>query len=186
MKNPRFAPLLAVAALAAAFLLLAEPISAATGGTAAGVKWTVPGTWTEQAARPMRVVTYTIPGAKGAEAGECGVFYFGKGQGGSPDENAARWAGQFEGGATPKSSVETVNGFKVHRIRTSGTYLAPGGPMMKSQGKKPGWQLSGAIVEAPEGNVFFKCVGPEKTIAAAEADIDALLKSLKKTMVVKY
>ena len=148
---------------------------AATGGTAGGVKWTVPATWTEQPARQMRVATYTIPAAKGAEAGECGVFYFGKGQGGSIDENIARWGSQFEGGGSPKTSV-----------RTAGTYLAPGGPMMQSQGKKPGWQLSGAIVEASEGNVFFKCVGPEKTIAAAEPDIDALLKSLKKAMVVKY
>jgi hypothetical protein len=172
--------------LAAGFLVLGAPLHAATGGTAAGVKWTVPAAWTEQAARPMRVVTYTIAPAKGGEAGECGVFYFGKGQGGSPEENAARWAGQFEGGGSPKSTVETINGFKVHRIRTAGTYLAPGGPMMASQGKKPGWQLSGAIVEAPEGNVFFKCVGPEKAIAAAEPDLDALLKSLKKTIVVKY
>ena len=171
---------------AAALLVLGPPLLAVTGGTAAGVKWTVPATWAEQAARPMRVVTYTIPPAKGSEPGECGVFYVGKGQGGSPEENAARWASQFEGGGSPKTTVETVNGFKVHRIHTAGTYLAPGGPMMKSQGKKPGWQLSGAIVEAPEGNVFFKCVGPEKAIAAAEADLDALLKSLKKTMVVKY
>jgi len=159
---------------------------AATGGTAGGVKWTVPATWTEQPARQMRVATYTIPAAKGADAGECGVFYFGKGQGGSIEENAARWGSQFEGGGSPKTSVETIAGFKVHRVRTAGTYLAPGGPMMQSQGKKPGWQLSGAIVEASEGNVFFKCVGPEKTIAGAEPDIDALLKSLKKAMVVKY
>ena len=171
---------------AAALLVLGPPLLAVTGGTAAGVKWTVPATWAEQAARPMRVVTYTIPPAKGSEPGECGVFYFGKGQGGSPEENAARWASQVEGGGSPKTTVDTVNGFKGHRIHTAGTYLAPGGPMMKSQGKKPGWQLSGAIVEAPEGNVFFKCVGPEKAIAAAEADLDALLKSLKKTMVVKY
>jgi hypothetical protein len=184
MKIRRFARLPGV--FAAALLILAQPLLAVTGGTAAGVKWTVPAAWSEQAARPMRVVTYTIPPAKGTEAGECGVFYFGKGQGGSPEENVARWAGQFEGGGSPKSTVETINGFKVHRIRTAGTYLAPGGPMMKSQGKKPGWQLSGAIVEAPEGNVFFKCVGPEKAIAAAETDLDGMLKSLKKTMVVKY
>jgi hypothetical protein len=159
---------------------------AATGGTAAGVKWTVPAGWSEQAARPMRVVTYTVPAGKGGgDAGECGVFYFGKGQGGSPEENEARWAGQFEGGSA-KKAVETVNGFTVHRIRTSGTYLAPGGPMMTSQGKKPGWGLSGAIVEAPEGNLFFKCVGPEKAVAAADPDLDGLLKSLKKTIVVKY
>jgi len=172
--------------VAAGLLVLGASLQAETGGTAAGVKWTVPAGWTEQAARPMRVVTYTIPAAKGGEAGECGVFYFGKGQGGTPEENAARWASQFEGGGSPKNAVETVNGFKVHRVRTAGTYLAPGGPMMKSQGKKPGWQLSGAIVEAPEGNVFFKCVGPEKAIAAAEPGFDALLKSLKKAIVVKY
>jgi hypothetical protein len=174
------------ARLAAVLFGFGALLFAVTGGTAGGVKWTVPATWTEQAARQMRVATYTIPAAKGSDAGECGVFYFGKGQGGSIDENAARWGSQFEGGGAPKTSVETVAGFKVHRVRTAGTYLAPGGPMMQSQGKKPGWQLSGAIVEAPEGNVFFKCVGPEKTIAEAEADIDGLLKSLKKAMVVKY
>ena len=159
---------------------------AVTGGTAGGAKWTVPATWSEQPARPMRVATYAIPAARGSDAGECGVFYFGKGQGGSIEENAARWGSQFEGGGSPKTSVETVAGFKVHRVRTAGTYLAPGGPMMQSQGKKPGWQLSGAIVEASEGNVFFKCVGPEKTISAAQSDIDAMLKSLKKALVVKY
>jgi len=62
----------------------------------------------------------------------------------------------------------------------AGTYLAPGGPMMQSQGKKPGWRLSGAIIEAPEGLVFFKCVGPSKTIEAAEKDIDALIQSVTK------
>jgi hypothetical protein len=177
-RTIRFAAILSVGIAASLF--------AVTGGTAGGVKWTVPATWTEQPARQMRVATYTIPAAKGGEAGECGVFYFGKGQGGSIEENAARWGSQFDGGASPKTSVETIAGYKVHRVRTAGTYLAPGGPMMQSQGKKPGWQLSGAIVEAPEGNVFFKCVGPEKTIAAAEPDLDALLKSLKKALVVKY
>jgi len=76
-----------------------------------------------------------MPAAKGAEAGECGVFYFGKGQGGSIDENAARWGSQFEGGGAPKTSVETIAGFKVHRVRTAGTYLAPGGPMITYHGR---------------------------------------------------
>ena len=62
---------------------------------------------------------------------------------------------------------------KVHTITVSGTYLAPSGPAMQSQGKKPGWMLSGAIVEAPDGLVFFKCVGPQATIQKAQADIDA-------------
>ena len=50
--------------------------------------------------------------------------------------------------------------------------------MMQSQGKKPGWRLIGAIVEAPEGLVFFKCVGPAATIQKAEKEFEELLASL--------
>lgn len=128
----------------------------------------------------MRMATYAIPAAAGAEAGECGVFYFGNGKGGSVDENLARWVGQFEAAGAPKKSERTINGLKAHLIEVSGTYLAPGGPMMQSQAKKAGWKLSGAIVEAPDGLVFFKCVGPAATIQKAEKDIDALLKSVAK------
>ena len=128
----------------------------------------------------MRAASYTIPAVPGAEAGGCGVFYFGNGQGGGVDENLARWAGQFEGGSAPRKSERTVNGLKVHLIGVSGTYLAPSGPMMQSQGKKPGWSLSGAIVEGPKGLVFFKCVGPSATIQKAQPDIEELLKSLTK------
>jgi hypothetical protein len=160
--------------LAAAALLLAAE------GAAGGIRWTTPSKWTVADPKPMRKATYVIPAAAGAEAGECGVFFFGKGQGGSVDENLNRWATQFEGAATPKKSQTTVHGLTVHRMDVSGTYLAPGGPMMQSQGKKPGWRLSGAIIEAPEGLVFFKCVGPAATIQAAEKDIDALIQSVTK------
>jgi hypothetical protein len=120
----------------------------------------------------MRVATYPIPAASGQEPGECGVFFFGTGQGGSVEDNLARWASQFESASAPKKTVRTVNGLKVHEIDLTGTYLAPGGPMMQSQGKKPGWRLLGAIVEAPEGLVFFKCVGPSATIQKAEKELE--------------
>jgi len=160
--------------LAAAFLFAAE-------GAAGGIRWTTPAKWTVADPKPMRKATYVIPpSGAGVEAGECGVFFFGKGQGGSVDENLDRWAKQFEGAAAPKRSESSVHGLKVHRMDLSGTYLAPGGPMMQSQGKKAGWRLSGAIVEAPEGLVFFKCVGPDATIQAAAKDIDALIQSVTK------
>jgi len=162
-------------ALAAALLLAAE-------GAAGGIRWTTPAKWTVSEPKPMRKATYVIPAAaaSGAEAGECGVFFFGKGQGGSVDENLDRWAKQFEGAAAPKRADSSVHGLPVHRVELAGTYLAPGGPMMQSQGKKTNWRLSGAIIEAPEGLVFFKCVGPAATIQAAEKDIDALIKSVTK------
>ena len=167
-------------ALATLAVLLPALLLAAVEGSAGGVRWNVPAGWTVQEPRPMRMATYAIPAAAGAEAGECGVFYFGNGKGGSVDENLSRWAGQFESPAAPKKSEKTINGLRVHLMDVSGTYLAPGGPMMQSQGKKSGWRLSGAIVEAPDGLVFFKCTGPAATIQKAEKDIDALLKSVTK------
>jgi len=128
----------------------------------------------------MRVATYDVPSAPGSEAGECGVFYFGQGQGGGVEDNLSRWIGQFEGAGAPKKGEKTVHGLKVHTVDISGTYLASGGPMMKSQGKKPGYRLLGAIVEGPQGNVFFKCIGPAATIAKAQADFDGLVGSVAK------
>ena len=118
-------------------LLSVAVVVLAVEGSTAGVKWTVPASWKSQAERPMRVATYDVPAAAGAEAGECGVFYFGQGQGGNVEDNLSRWIGQFEGGGAPKKGEKTVHGLKVHTVDISGTYLASGGPMMKSQGKKP-------------------------------------------------
>jgi hypothetical protein len=92
----------------------------------------------------------------------------------------ARWGKQFEGAPTPQRSAQTVAGLHVTRATVAGTYLAPGGPMMQSTGKKAGYRLLGAIVEAPGGNVFFKLTGPAPTVAAAQADFDALVASIHK------
>ncbi len=163
-----------------AVLLLGSSIAllAAVEGSAGGLRWTMPGHWTVAPPRPMRMATYTLPAAPGGEPGECGVFFFGKGQGGTVQENLTRWEKQFEGGPPPKRSEKTIHGFKVHLLEASGTYLATGGPMMQPQGKKTGWSLRGAIVEAPEGLVFFKCIGPDATVKAAVKEFEELLASL--------
>jgi hypothetical protein len=171
--------------LLALLAILAAAGLAAVEGSAGGIRWTMPAPWKVASPRPMRMATYTIPGPHGAEDGECGVFYFGQGQGGSVEENLSRWARQFESATKPKNSERTIHGLRVHLIEVSGTYLSPGGPMMQSQGKKEGWSLDGAIVEAPEGLVFFKCVGPAATIQTARKDFDALLESLAKVAVGK-
>ena len=162
-------------------LLLCAATALALEGNAAGVQWTVPASWKLQAARPMRVATYEIPAAPGAEPGECGVFHFGTGQGGSVEENITRWVGQFEGAPQPKKTDKTVHDFKVHLVDVAGTYLSPSGPMMRSQGKKPNYRLLGAIVEAPRGLVFFKCTGPAPTMGKAQSDFDRLIGSLAKS-----
>jgi hypothetical protein len=148
----------------------------------AGLAWDVPKTWkAEPPASSMRLATYRLPALPGdPEAPELGVFYFGSGQGGSVDANVERWSRQFEGTPKPERSQKRVNGLAVTSVRLAGTYLAPGGPTMQSQGKRADFRLLGAIVEAPEGLVFFKLTGPAATVGAAQADFDALVASFAK------
>ncbi len=147
--------------------------------SAGGVTWPPPANWKEMAPKPMRIITYEIPSLdEGVEAGECAVFFFGKGEGGSIELNIERWVAQFEDATTPERSVKKMGDLKIHMVDLTGVYLAPAGPAMQSQGKKKDYRLLGAIVEAPDGLVFFKATGPASTIGTGKEDFDLLLGSL--------
>lgn len=159
------------------------PIAWADG--AAGIHWTTPSSWKAQPPRPMRAATYVVPAAAGErEDGECAVYFFGAGQGGTVDANIKRWAGQFQqpGGAAAaaKTAKRTINGFAVTTVDVSGTYTGMGGPMAASHPPQPNYRLLGAIVEAPQGLVFFKFTGPAKTVAANQAVFDKMLASISR------
>ncbi len=158
-----------------------KPSLSQGGGTAAaagGVTWNVPSRWKNAGERPMRVATYIIPSADDSHA-ECAVFYFGSDQGGDVRSNIDRWLAQFENPSTPVEATREINGMRLTTVTTTGTFLAPSGPMMESQGKKENYTLLAAIVGAPEGSVFFKLTGPAATVSAAKGEFDALLASLK-------
>jgi len=150
-------------------------------GKVAGMEWSVPKRWTAMPAREMRVATYAVPKADGdAEDGECYAAFF-PGSGGNVEANIERWVGQFESAEVSGKESKEINGLKVSTVQVTGTYSGMGGGMMMGQGvKKEHYRLLGAVVEAPEGLVFFKCTGPSKTVAAAEAEYNTLLQSLKK------
>ncbi len=175
----RFLILLATAALATAQGAKTAP------GVVDGIRYTAPAKWSLQPDRPMRVATYTVPQAAGdPEAGECGVFFFGPGQGGSVQANLDRWTGQFQtpGGqkiGDPKTSKETVAGINVTMVDISGTYMQSSGPMMAAKQAKPNYRMIAAVVEGKQGPLFIKLTGPKKTVAAAEADFAAMIKSIK-------
>jgi len=149
---------------------------------AGGLTWTAPADWKAQGERPMRAATYSIPAAKGdAEPAELAVFFFGKSEGGGVDANVKRWIDQFQkadGSSAAKVKQEKIAGLAATTLDVKGTYL--GGSMMGPSTPKPGYQLLGAIVEGPGGNVFFKLTGPEKTVTAAEKPFRTLLEGLKK------
>ena len=159
----------------------------AAAETAGGLKWTMPPPWKALGQKPMRAATYSTPAAKGdSDAGECAVFYFGPGQGGAVDANIKRWIGQFKqpdgqpSERRARTGKRTVNGLQVTTIDLSGTYMASMGPSAPVTVSKLDYRLLGAIVEGPQGAVFFKLTGPAKTMAANEAAFQALVQSVKR------
>jgi hypothetical protein len=152
--------------------------------SAAGARWTTPDGWKSQGPAPMRVTTYTIAPVPGDTAGaECGVYFFGAGQGGSLDANIERWKSQFSdaGGkpAVAKVAKRTVRGLPITTIDVSGNYSGLAGPATSAPRAAAGYRLLGAIVEAPGGNVFIKLTGPAKTIAANQQKFEQLLASVQ-------
>ena len=161
-------------------LLLTFIAGVSSGETGAGLRWTGPTGWKAQPARPMRLATYSVPAAPNdREEGECGIYYFGRTQGGSIEANLKRWIAQFE---QPEHEAQiqkrTINGVHVKTVDVSGTYTGAGGPMAASKSAKPGYRLLGAIVEAPQGLVFIKFTAPVKTAAANQKIFESLLQSI--------
>jgi hypothetical protein len=122
----------------------------------------------------MRLATYQIP-----EGGECAVYYFGQGQGGSVEANIDRWKGQFEGSKdAPKVEKRTIHGLKITTLDVSGAYTGMGGPGAPQGPPKQGYRLLGAIVEGPQGSIFFKFAGPMKTVAQNQSAFEKMLSTL--------
>jgi hypothetical protein len=152
--------------------------------SAAGVRWTAPAGWTNEGARTMRAATYRVAPAVGdKDSGECGVYFFGAGQGGSIEANVDRWKGQFKGAdgkeAPAKVAKRAINGLTVTIIESAGTYSGLGGPMAPSA-PVGGYRLLGAIVEGPGGNLFVKFTGPAKTVAANQQKFEQMIASMQK------
>ena len=158
--------------------------AAGTTASAAGVSWTIPEGWDVMGPRPMRAATYMI--GEGDKASECAVFFFGTGQGGDVQSNIDRWIGQFQqpDGSDSKSKAETehrhIGDFHINVIDLSGTYMS-GGMSGQPAVPKTGFRLLGAIIEAPEGPLFFKLTGPEAAIAEIKPHFDNLIGTLKKS-----
>ena len=162
-------------------LLTAALLGADSG---AGIHWTVPSNWKSEGERPMRLATYQVPSAAGdQEGGECAVYYFGQGQGGSVEANLARWGGQFTRNGSPapsKTAKRTVHGLPVTTMDVTGVYAGMGGPMMAPQAPQADYRMLAAIVENPNGNLFLKFTGPVKTVIANERKFEQLLASFQK------
>jgi len=169
-----------------------EAVAATLNGTpisVAGISFTPPAEWTDQGPSGMRKASYAFGPLEGdADSATVTVFYFGEGMGGDVDANIKRWIGQMSDHATggPCTDIQKqeleVAGMPVHAVSVMGDFNASmGGPMMGGDTTlKPGYFMSAVVLEGPQGNVFFKLTGPEKTARAMNDGFMAMLAQLQR------
>lgn len=157
----------------------AEPQVSPPTSTDPGVTWTVPKGWLTQIEGQMRIATYIVPGATQGEDAECAVFYFGPGAGGGVEMNLQRWQDEFASVEKRDSGTRTAGGIAIATLAVTGTYSGHTMRTDSAAGPHEHWALRGAIVQGPQGDVFFKLTGPAATVAAAGAHFDAMLASIR-------
>lgn len=162
-----------------------NPHGGAAVTSVAGIGWTVPAGWAAAGEKPMRVATYLIDPAD--PKAECVVYHFGAGQGGAVDANISRWINQVkqpdgsDSGSKAKRGTVSSDCCEVQTVEVHGTYMFSAGPMMQTQEERPDYLLLAGIVEAPQGNVFFKMTCPSANADKSRDAFMSLLKSIKKS-----
>ena len=145
-----------------------------------GIEGTLPAGW--QAQTPgshMRLAQYRIPGPPDAQMV---VYYFGPGQGGSLEDNTARWRSQFTDnmGDPVEPAISRLRDSDpiVTLVELHGNY-ARGMGMGSDNPVKADHALLAAVVETPRGNAYIQLWGPEATVSKASAAYLEFLKGLK-------
>jgi len=137
--------------------------------------------WVETAST-MRKAQLKVPDPKGKAGADVIFFHFGKGDGGGTKANVERWLGQFK---EPRNQIQakteeaTIGKHKVTYVQAQGTYMSgmPGG----AQTPMADYALSGAIIEAEEGNVFIRMTGPKELVGSATPDFRKMLEGALKS-----
>ncbi len=154
--------------------------------TLAGVTLIPASEWADFGPSGMRKASYAFGPLEGeTDSATVTVFYFGADGGGTIQANLDRWAGQMSPaeGADSSSFVQRgemiSGGMKTHLIKVNGSYNA-GGMMSGTPVVKDNYTMIGAVIEAPEGNIFLKLTGPTKTANAMGEAMIEMLKAVKK------
>ena len=134
----------------------------------------------------MRVAQYKLPKAEGdGEDALLVLYYFGQGQGGSPQANIDRWINQIkqpDGQASKeraKTDSFTINGLPVNTVDVTGNYSGGMSPDSAPANNQSIYRLRAAVIDTPKGSYFVKLTGPEKTINHWDQAYTAYLKSFE-------
>jgi len=134
-----------------------------------GLEGPIPASWSSEPPQNSMIHTnYAMPAPGGGDPAFVNVYFFGRGMGGSVDDNVQRWAGQFRGpdGGPVQPTVRTLeaDGMPVTFVELAGAYQGMG-----DADHRPDHMLLAAIVEAPAGRIFIRTVG-ETTIIEHHRD----------------
>lgn len=167
-------------AATACYLLAAIAVCAETKEVKVGAfAFALPEGWTQVTpSSPMRKAQLEI--ARGPAKAEVTFFHFGKDQGGSTEENVARWYAQFPGSEKNRKTENIqVGPVKITFAMTEGTFSSgmPGGPTTPMEG----YGLCGAILESPEGSIFVKMTGPDAIVKASTEAFKKMVTDAAKT-----
>ena len=122
------------------------------------------------------------------EDAELVIFFFGKGSGGSNEDNIKRWKGQFiapEGKSIDE--VTKVENFKLGKaadvayVDIQGTFKSkfpPFDPNAKEI-RKENFRRLGVIFDCDGGPYFITLTGPAKTVEKSKAGFDGWIKAFK-------
>jgi photosystem II stability/assembly factor-like uncharacterized protein len=154
---------------------------------AAELRFKVPDGWVvEKPTSNMRVAQYKLPKVMGdADDGLLVLYYFGQGQGGTPQANIDRWIDQMKqpDGSSSKDKARTetftANGLKVDTVDLLGNYSGGMSPDSAPQNSKAIYRLRAAIIDTPKGSYFVKLTGPEKTVGRWDRAYNEYIKSFE-------
>jgi hypothetical protein len=147
---------------------------------AGGIAWHVePPLVPHASASAMRAAEYAVSDHPEATLA---VFHFGQGQGGSVDDNIDRWVDQFSqpDGRSSRDvaaiSRREAGGLPVTLVDVSGSFSGMRGSDETVTASSQ--RMLGAIVEGPEGLVFFKLIGPADVVGTAASAFEEMVASI--------
>ena len=152
--------------------------------TVAGVAFNPPAEWRDEGQTSMRKAQLAY-GPVGGETDSATmvVFYFGPSEGGAAQANITRWIGQMvQPDGSPSADKATqyeteLGGMKASVVEVTGNYAA-GGMGMGTAVSKDGYLMVAVVLEGPEGSLFYKLTGPEKTAAKMAGEFASMMEKI--------
>lgn len=124
----------------------------------------------------MRAANYVLPADSGASQAQVVVF---QGIGGGVEANITRWVGQFrDANGDPVTAIREsfeVDGVPVHFVELSGQYQGMGVAW-----PTPNQLFLGAVIEADDGDIQIRLVGPRETVEKHRDAFRTMLEGLRR------